>query len=55
MLFFDVIQTEQFALVVENLYFRYASNPFEEESLENLENLRSTNSLKEIPISWVEA
>ena len=47
--------TEQLALAVENLHFRYVNNPFEEESLENLENLRNTNSLEEIPISWVEA
>ena len=47
--------TELFALVVENVYFRYTSNPFKEESLEILENLLSTISLEEIHISWVEA
>ena len=33
------VSTEQLALVLENLHFRYASSPFEEESLKNFENL----------------
>ena len=47
--------TEQLALVIPNLHFRYVKSPFGEESLENLENLQITDSIEEIPISWVEA
>ena len=41
--------------MLENLHFRYASSPFEEESLKNLENLQSADNIEGIPISWVEA
>ena len=33
------VNTEHLALVLENLHFRYVSSPFEEESVENLENV----------------
>ena len=43
------------ALVLENLHFRYVSTPFDDESLQILQNLQSAANIEGIPISWVEA
>ena len=32
---------EQIVRVAENLYFKYACDPFEEENIENLENINT--------------
>ena len=49
------VSSEQLALVLENLHFRYVSSPSDEESLQNLQNLQSADNIEGIPISWVQA